>query len=298
MYYNKIFLSLLLVSFLSSCASTHPQRDLRVSDDSEIFSNIEISKKITDRLHIQAESSIAKTKGNSVANGTVALPPTAPLLAIGDGVYGYRYYPSDDKVSIGDSEYATSKISYDYSVAHKIISAGYDVVQREHFGLNLALGISQYEYSAKVTMNGDVDVFTRGRATRPLNNNPGQTDPYTYSIPQGKVTDKKFNLDYTDYGLYMAVEPRYHLNKHYGASLRLATSIGEDSDFDTCFNSELSLRFNYKPADIMEIYAGFQYFLLGKDLDKDDDNPSTGGHKESNLRMNTRGLLVGVAWRL
>ena len=194
-------------------------------------------------------------------------------------------------------------MSYNYSVAHKTISGGFDFIHKQHFGLMLSLGLSQYDYSAKATMNGDVDAYKFVHSDVPVivtysNGMSERASPqFNYKISQGKVTNKAFDFDFTDYGCYVAIEPHYQFNKHYGASLRPATSVGKDTSIGTNVNSELSLRLNYKPINPLEIYVGYQYFSLGKDLDEDSSTPSSSGHGESNLTIDTRGFLTGVALR-
>lgn len=304
MNYYKVTFSLLIISTLSACTSSG-YRDMNIADSSENFNNFEISKNINERVRVQFESSITKTKGDAFSGIAINNSPdkNGKQFLMDDGTYAYPHSPNSDKISIGDLEYAASQISYKYSVKHQTLSGSYDFIHREHFGLRLALGISQYDYTVKAKMHGDVDVYKLVESPSPVQfrYDTGSSSIISYysdyKIPQGKVTDKQLNFDFTDYGLYVAIEPHYHINKHYGVSLRLATSVGEDTTIGTNINSELSVRFNYNPVEPVEIYLGYQHFSLGKDLGK--DNVSTSSrNKGSDLSIDTRGLLMGLAVRL
>lgn len=304
MHCYKVASPLFVAVLLSACTSSG-YRDIHVSDDSQIFNNIEVSKDINKRFRVQLESSIAKSKGSSVSN-SVASPDDKPgkTVMMLDGIYKYVHFLNEDKLSVGDFEYAASKISYNYSVSHKTISGSYDLIHREYFGLRLGFGLSQYDYSVKALMHGDVDSYKFVQPATPIlvEKEEGSSvvlSQYSgYRTPQGKVTNKQLNFDFTDYGVYVAVEPHIQFNKHYGASVRVASSLGDDSTIGTNVNSEISIRLNYKPVDPLEIYFGYQYFSLGKDLRKDNDTPSSSGHGESHLTIDTRGLLAGIAVRL
>lgn len=301
MHYYKVLLPLLMASLVSACTSSG-YRDMNVSDDSEIFNNIEISKDISDRIRIQFESSITKTTGSSVSYASNSHYVAETPVLISDNIYAYFRLPDFDMISVGDTEYLASKVSYNYSVAHKTISGSYDFIHGKHFGLRLALGASQYDYSVTATMHGNVDTYKYVTSETPITVNYGTSSIvsnqyWNYKTPQGQVNNKKLKFDFTDYGIYVGIEPHAQFNKHYGASIRLATSIGEDIRIGTNINTEVSLRLNYTPVEALEIYTGYQYFSLGKDLDKDENTPSHGGHGESNLTIDTRGLLMGLALR-